>query len=135
MANSDGDMTNNIPSGTRSNDPGSFGALELLDALVKLVDANEEAGNGEEKPVKEERGCDEDRVPLALEHGLLVANVLRGRAAVLMLTGRQRLILPIYVSEEEETKGNHREHRLQGVSNHCEEPSPEEVQAREGKKK
>jgi hypothetical protein len=87
--------------------------LQLVEALLQGVELEDELGDGEEDPVEEQRGGDEERVALRLDDGLLVAEVLGGRAGVLVAAGGPRLVLPVDVHEQEEAEGHHRHHGLQ----------------------
>ncbi|CAL9195670.1 unnamed protein product [Musa hybrid cultivar] len=111
---------------------GLFRAFEIFDALVLLVNAAEEAGDGEEEPVEEEGRGNEDGVALALHDRLLVPEVLGGGAGVFLLASRPHLILPVDVGEEEEAEGHHGKERLQGAPYDGEEAPPEAAEAREG---
>lgn len=106
--------------------------LELVDALLEGVELDDEGGDGEEDPVEEERGEDEEAVALRLHDGLLVAEVLGGGAGVLVAAGGPRLVLPVDVHEQEEAEGHHGHHRLQRAPHHREHPVPERVEARQG---
>jgi len=105
--------------------------LELVDALLHLVEPDDELGDGEEDPVEEQRGGDEEQVPLRLHDGLLVAEVLGGGAGVLVVAGGARLVLPVDVHEQEEAEGHHRHHRLERAPHHGDHAPAEAVEARE----
>lgn len=105
--------------------------LELVDALLELLEPDDEGRDGEEDPVEEQRGGDEERVPLRLHDGLLVAEVLGRGARVLVVAGRAGLVLPVDVHEEEEAEGHHRHHRLERAPHHGDHPAAEAVEARE----
>jgi hypothetical protein len=105
--------------------------LELVDTLLHLLEPDDELGDGEEDPVEEQRGGDEERVPLRLHDGLLVAEVLGWCAGVLVVAGGARLVLPVDVHEQEEAEGHHRHHRLERAPHHGDHAPAEAVEARE----
>lgn len=93
----------------------SVAILQAFEALVELLDLDDEVGDGVEEPVEEERGGDEEGVALALHDGFLVAEVFGGGAGFTLAAGT-RLVLPVNVHEEEEAEGDHREERLQQIA-------------------
>lgn len=79
--------------------------LELLDPLIELIDLDDEARDGVEKPVEDERRRYEERVALRFHDGFLVAEVL-GRGAGIRFTGGSGLVLPVDIHQQEEAKGD-----------------------------
>lgn len=105
--------------------------LQLVDALLHGFELDDEVGDGEEDPVEEQRGGDEERVALRLHDGLLVAEVLGRGAGVLVAAGGPRLVLPVDVHEQEQAEGHHRHHRLERVTHHGDHAPAEAVEAGE----
>lgn len=120
-------MTRREGRGTRS----VVALLELVDALLEVVELDDEGGDGEEDPVEEQRGGDEEGVALGLHDGLLVAEVLGGGAGVLVVAGGPHLVLPVDVHEQEEAEGHHRHHGLERAPHDGDHPAPERVQTRQ----
>jgi hypothetical protein len=112
-------------------DPSVVALPELVDALLHLLEPDDELGDGEEDPVEEQRGGDEERVPLRLHDGLLVAEVLGGGAGVLVVAGGARLVLPVDVHEQEEAEGHHRHHGLQRAPHHGDHAPAQAVEPRQ----
>lgn len=108
----------------------SIAILEAFEALVQLLDPDDEVGDGVKEPVEEEGGGDEERVALALHDGFLVAEVFGGGAG-LTVAGGARLVFPIDVHQKEETKGHHREEGLQQVPRHRHQTLAQRVQPRD----
>jgi hypothetical protein len=105
--------------------------LQLVEALLQDVELDDELGDGEEDPVEEQRGGDEERVALRLHDGLLVAEVLGGRAGVVVAAGGPRLVLPVDVHEQEEAEGHDRQHRLERAAHDGDHAPAEAVEARQ----
>jgi hypothetical protein len=105
--------------------------LQLVEALLQGVELEDELGDGEEDPVEEQRGGDEERVALRLDDGLVVAEVLGGRAGVLVAAGGARLVLPVDVHEQEEAERHHRHHGLQRAPHDGDHASAEAGEARD----
>ncbi|TQD73298.1 hypothetical protein C1H46_041171 [Malus baccata] len=106
----------------------SVAILQALDALVQLLDADNEVGDGVEEPVEDQGGGDQERVALALHDRLLVAEVLRGSAGV-AFAARASLVLPVDVHEQEEAERHHREKRFEEVTGDGDEALAEAVEA------
>lgn len=106
----------------------SVAILQALEALVELLDLDDEVGDGVEEPVEEERGGDEKSVALTLHDGFLVAEVFGGGAGFTLAAGT-RLVLPVNVHEEEEAEGDDREERLQQVAGDRDQTLAEGVEA------
>jgi hypothetical protein len=104
-----------------------------LEALVELLDPDDESGDGVEEPVEDEGGGDEEGVALALDDGFLVAEVLGGRARLRGLAAGACLVLPVDIHQKKQTEGHHREEWLQKVPSHRDQPLPEPVQPRNSK--
>jgi len=111
----------------------SVAILQAFEALVELLDLDDEVGDGVEEPVEEEGGGDEEGVALALHDGFLVAEVFGGGAGFALAAGT-RLVLPVNVHEEEEAEGNDREEGLQEVAGDGDETLAEGVEAGDGEK-
>lgn len=105
--------------------------LQLVDALGELIDADDEAGDGEEEPVEDEGGGDEEGVALALHDGLLVAEVV-GRGAGGGFAGGAGLVLPVDVHEEEDAEGDDGEEGLEGRAGDGDEALAQAVEAGQG---
>lgn len=95
-----------------------------------MLDADDEVGDGVEKPVEDQGGRDQERIALALHDRLLVAEVLRGSARVALAT-RPSLVLPVDVHQQEEAKRHHRQKRFQEIAGDGDEALAEAVEARE----
>nr|GMC91423.1 auxin response factor 2-like isoform X2 [Ipomoea batatas] len=120
------------PSSNKRESKESVPVLHLLQAIVELVDADDEAGDGVEEPVKDEGGGDEEGVALRLHDRLLVAEVLRGRTRIRRFTGGPCLVLPVDIHQEEEAEGDDRHEGFEEVAGHGDEALPERVDARKG---
>ena len=108
----------------------SIAGLQFLHPLVQLIDANDEAGDGVQEPVEDERGGDEEGVALRLHDGLLVAEVFGG-ATGCGFAGGSGLVLPVDVHQEEEAEGHHRQEWLEEAPGHADQAPPERFQTRD----
>lgn len=87
--------------------------------------------NGVQEPVEDEGGGDQERVPLALHDGFLVAKELGGGAGVRFATGAS-LVFPVDVHEQEEAKGDDGEEGLEEIASDGDEALAEAVEAWDG---
>ncbi|KAK2986584.1 hypothetical protein RJ640_027071 [Escallonia rubra] len=87
------------------------------------------------KSVEQERGGDEQRVPLDLYDGLLVAEALGQGARLGRLAPRPSLVLPVDVHQQEQAERDNREEGLEEVTGDGDQALAEAVEAREREEK